>query len=267
MNVLRKIGKLLLVILAAVIALPILLLVAVILLVLSPLPVGVRFRYSGAVQLRLMIAFFHKTILPKKPKTRRQLEKEKAKKEKKAAKKAAKKAEKKKKQQADSLIAKPPEPPKPKQPLGDRIENLLPWAKLGVRFVKEFFGRRLCIRKLNIRAALAGGDPAKLAQTTAKAWQVIGVVIPVLEQGFRIRERHLAVYPDFTAGKTEVEADAFIRLRVGGLVWMLVRYGFKALGVLIRSKLRKKKQTPEEPAEDRNNQELPAGEDPARESA
>lgn len=266
MKTLRKIGKILLLILAGVIALPILLLVAAILLLLSPLPVGVRFRYSDAVSLQVIIAFFRKTILPKKPKTRKQLEKEKKKKAAKAEKKAAKKAEKKKKQKADSLIAKPPAPPKPKKPLRDRIEGLLPWAKLGVRFVGEFFGRRLCIRRLNIRAALAGGDPAKLALNTAKAWEAIGMTIPVLEQGFRIKEKRIAVYPDFTADKTDLEADAYIRLRVGGVVWMLVRYGFKALGVLLRAKLGKKKTLEDAPAEEQAPK-LPSGDESGRESA
>ena len=267
MKILRKIGKILLLILVGLLALPILLLAAVILLLLSPLPVGARFLYNGEVQLRLMIACFHKTILPKKPKTRKQLEKEKVKKAKKAEKKAAKKAEKKKKKQAQSLISKPPEPPKPKQPLRDRIEGLLPWAKLGVRFVREFFGRRLCIKKLNIRAALAGGDPAKLALTNAKAWQAIGLVIPVLEQGFRIKEKRISVYPDFAADKTEVEADAWIRLRIGGVLLTLLRCGFKALGILIRGKLSGKKKEPEQSPEEQENPQLPAAEDSGREIA
>lgn len=242
----------------------VLLIILGVLLLIGLIPVGVVFRYRETAQLRLVIAFFHKQLLPKKPKTRKQLEKEKAKKEA----KAAKKAEKKKKKEASGLIAKPPEPPKPKKPLRDRILDLLPWAKLGVRFVREFFGHRLCIRRLMIRAALAGDDPAKLAAQNGKAWEAIGIVVPVLEQAFRIKQKKIAVYPDFTASKTDLEAEVAIRLRVGGVVWMLLRYACKALGVLIRSKASGKKRRKDgADGEKSEKPELPAGNSPAEASA
>lgn len=221
-----------------------------VLILIGMIPVGVIFRYHGDTQLKLVIAFFRKTILPKKPKTRKQIEKAKAKKAKKDAKKAAKK----KKKQAQSLIAKPPAPPKPKEPILDKISGLLPWAKLGVRFVGEFFHRRLCIRKLNVRAALAGGDPAKLAQNNGKAWAVIGAMIPLLEQAFTIRERHIVVYPDFVAEKTDVEAEIYVRLRVGGLVLMLLRYAFRAIKLLFAAKKAKKAKKAQKDKEAPENQ-------------
>ena len=220
----------------------VLLIILGVLLLIGLIPVGAIFKYNGETELRLVIAFLRLKLLPKKPKSRKKLEKEKAKKEKKAAKKAAKK----KKKQAQSLIAKPPAPPKPKQPLKDKLAGLIPWAKLGVRFVGEFFHRRLCIRRLRIRAALAGGDPAKLAMTNGKAWAVIGAVIPILEQGFRIKERQISVYPDFLASKTDVEAEIYVRLRVGGLVLMLIRYAFRAVKLLFAAKKAKKKRGAEE---------------------
>ncbi len=232
----------------------VLLIILGILLLIGMIPVGVIFRYHGDVELKLVLAFLRLKILPKKPKTRKQIEKAKAKK----AKKEAKKAEKKKKKQAQSLIAKPPEPPKPKQPIQDKISGLLPWAKLGVRFVGEFFHRRLCIRKLNVRAALAGGDPAKLAETNGKAWAVIGAMIPLLEQAFKIKERHLVVYPDFVADKTDVEAEIYVRLRVGGVVLMLLRYAFRAIKLLIASKKEKKQKKAERAEASEGEKQLPA---------
>ena len=214
----------------------VLLIILGILLLIGLIPVGVIFRYDGAVSLKLVIAFFRLQLMPKKPKTRKQLEKDQIKKEK----KAKKKAEQKKKKQAQSLIAKPPEPPKPKKPLKDTISGLLPWAKLGVRFVGEFFHRRLCVKRLKVRVALGGGDPAKLAMSNGKAWEAIGMALPVLERGFKIKKRRIVVYPDFTAKKTDVEAELYIRLLVGGLVLMVLRYGCKAVKVLLASKKAKK---------------------------
>ena len=209
-----------------------LLIILGILLLIGMIPIGVIFRYHGDVELSLKLAFFRYQILPKRPLSPKQQ----AKAERKKAKKAAKKAEKKKKQQAQDLIAKPPEPPKPKKPLRDQIAGLVPWAKLGVRFVGEFFHRRLCIRRLWIRAALADRDPARLAVTTGRAWEAIGIAVPILEQGFRIKERKIAVYPDFSAAKTELEAELRVRVLVGGMVLMLFRYAFRALRILLASK-------------------------------
>ena len=102
--------------------------------------------------------------------------------------------------------------------------------------------------------------------TNAKAWQAIGLVIPVLEQGFRIKEKRISVYPDFAADKTEVEADAWIRLRIGGVLLTLLRCGCKALGILIRGKLSGKKKAPAERT-DEQNKELPAADGSGREIA
>jgi hypothetical protein len=50
----------------------------------------------------------------------------------------------------------------------------------------------------------------------------------------------LNVYPDFTAKKTDVEAELQIRLILGGLFWMALRYGFRALKLFLSRKFRKK---------------------------
>lgn len=214
----------------------VLLIILAVLFLIGCIPVGVLFRYHEEIQLKLVVAFLKIGILPKKPLSRKKREKAEAKKAAKAAKKAEAKAQKKKKQQAQSLIAKPPEPPKPKKPLKDRIAGLIPWAKLGADFVGEFFHRKLCVRRLWIRAALAGGNPAKLAQTVGTAWETIGIAVPILERAFRIKDRRIAVYPDFQASKTDVEAELYIRLRIGGLVLLAFKYGFRALKLLISQK-------------------------------
>ena len=88
---------------------------------------------------------------------------------------------------------------------------------------------------------LAGGDPAKTARTVGTAWEAIGVALPILERAFRIKERKIAVYPDFTASKTDLEAEVAIRLRVGGVVWMLLKYAWKAREASCASKASEKK--------------------------
>ena len=213
------------------------LIILAVLFLIGCIPVGVIFRYHEEIELKLTVLFIRIGILPKKPQPRKKREKAEAKKAKKAAQKAEDKEKKKKKEQAESLIAKPePEKPEPKKPLKDKIAELIPWAKLGARFVGEFFHRKLTVTRLHIRAALAGGDPAKTAETVGRAWEAIGIAVPILEQAFRIKEKKIAVWPDFTAKKTELEAELRVRLRVGGVILLVLKYACKALAQLIRSK-------------------------------
>lgn len=235
----------------------VLLIILGVLFLIGCIPVGVLFRYHDEIQLKLTVLFFRIGILPKKPLPRKKREKAEAKQAAKAAKKAEAKAKKKKKQQAQSLIAKPrePEEPKPRQPLSDKIAGLIPWAKLGAGFVGEFFHRKLTVKRLRIRAVLAGGDPAKIAQSVGKAWEAIGIALPILERAFRIKERKIAVWPDFTASKTELEAELHVRLRIGGVVLLVLKYAGKALATLIRQKriAKKKQQQAEAEAETDEN--------------
>ena len=220
----------------------VLLIIAAVIFLIGCIPVSVYFAYHERIELRLSILFIKIGIIPKKPLSRKKREKKEAKKAAKAAKKAEAKAKKKKDAEAQALIAKPKptEPPKPKQPLTDKIAALIPWARLGTNFVGEFFRRKLTVTRLRIRAALAGGDPAKTALTVGKAWETIGVAVPILERGFRIKERKIAVYPDFTASKTDVEAELVIRIRVGGVVLLGLKYAWRALRLYLRQKKEKK---------------------------
>ena len=219
----------------------VLLIILGVLFLIGCIPVGVRFAYDGEVNLKLVIAFFKLQLVPKKEPTPKQL----AKAEKKKAKKAAKKAAAKKKKQAQSLIAKPPaepkKPPAPKKPLRDKLEGLLPWAKLGVNFVVEFVHRKLTVKVFRVRAKLAGSDPAKVAENVGRAWELIGITNPILDRAFRVKRRDIAVYPDFLASKTDLLAELEISLRVGGVILIALKYGFKALRILLAQKKAAKK--------------------------
>ena len=232
----------------------VLLIIAAVIFLIGCIPVSVIFRYHEEIELKLSVLFVKIGILPKKPLSRKKREKAEAKKAAKKAKKAEAKAKKKQKQQAQSLIAKPKpaEPPAPKKPLTDKLAELIPWARLAAGFVGEFFHRKLTVTRLRIRAVLAGGDPAKTAQTVGKAWETIGIALPILERVFRIKERKLAVWPDFTAKKTDLEAELRVRLRVGGVVLLLFKYGFKALKLYLsrkRASRKEKEKTQNEEAE------------------
>lgn len=222
----------------------VLLIIAAVLFLIGCIPVSVLFRYHDEIELKLGVLFFHFGILPKKPLPRKKREKKEAKKAAKAAKKAEAKQKAKKKQQARGLIArpKPEQPPKPQpgqsglRKLENKLEKLIPWAKLGADFVGDFFHRKLTVTRLRIRAVLAGGDPAKTGRSVGRAWQIIGTALPILERAFRIRERDIVVYPDFNAKKTDLEAELRVRLRVGGVVLLGLKYAGRALALFARQK-------------------------------
>lgn len=199
------------------------------------LPVGAYCRYNGETLIQLRLWFIRIQLVPKKPKSRKQLEKDAAK----AEKKKQKKAEKKKKKKETSLVQEKPKEEKPKEPLKDKIEGLLPFVKLVVEFLGKF-RRKFLIKKLIIHVKLAGSDPAKVGENTGKAWAAIASAMPILKSSFRIRKSDVQVSPDFVGTKTDIEAILHIRLIVGAVLILAIRYGIRALRLYLKRKKQQK---------------------------
>lgn len=221
-----------------------LLIVLGVLVLIGCVPVSIWFRYFEETELKLVIAgIFRWRLLPKKTLSPAQQQKQERNKAKKAE------TEEKKKQKKSAKASKPkaePEQKQEKKPLGDRLETLIPWAKLAARFAGEFCSRKLCVTRLRIRVALAGGDPAKTGMSVARAWQTIGIALPILERAFRIRERKIAVYPEFQSRKTQAEAELCVRLRIGGVLLLVLKYALKALRLWLHGKREAKQQKQEQ---------------------
>lgn len=205
------------------------------LLIINLLPVAAYCRYDGEALIQLRIWFIRIQLVPKKPKTSKQLEKEEAKK----AKKKARKAQKKKDKKETSLVRKKPKKEKTNEPLKDKIEGLLPFVKLVVEFLGKF-RRKFLIKKLYIHVKLAGSDPAKVGENTGKAWAAIASAMPILKSRFRIRSSDVQVSPDFLGTKTDVEAILHIRLIVGAVLLLLIRYGIRAIILYFKRKKQQK---------------------------
>ena len=203
-----------------------------ILLLIHFLPVGAYCRYDGAALIRLHIGPVRIPLYPSKPKT----EKQKAK----AERKRAAKAQKKKDKKEISLVGKKPKQEAPKEPLADKLAGLLPFVRLVTEFLGKF-RRKLLIKKLFLHIRLAGSDPAKLGVNTGRAWAVIASAMPVLKSRFRIRSADVQVSPDFVGTKSEVEAVLHIRLTVGAVVLLTIRYGIRGLKLYFKQKSKKSK--------------------------
>lgn len=205
-----------------------------VLLLILLLPVGVRARYDGDTLVQAVLGPVRLQILPEKPKTRKQLEKEKKKK----AEKEQKKAEKKQKAKADKLIYKEPEP-KPEQTLTEKIQGLLPFARLAADTLGSVF-RRLTVKNLTVHVRFGGNDPEKLADNYAKTMMAIWSMGPILGRAFRIKKSDISVTPDFLSDKTQVEAEIYLRYLVFDLLGIALKYGFRGIKLLQAKKKHEK---------------------------
>ena len=87
---------------------------------------------------------------------------------------------------------------------------------------------------LEAHILLAGDDPASVAVAYGSANALIGMVLPLLEQNLHIRRRDIRTAVDFQKARSEVRAKAALSLTVGQGVSLGLRFGWRALGVLLR---------------------------------
>ena len=94
--------------------------------------------------------------------------------------------------------------------------------------------RKISVDLLEAHILLAGGDPASVAVAYGSANAVIGMVLPLLEQNFHIRRRDIRTAVDFEKPHSEIRARAALSLTVGQGTAFGLRFGWQALGVLLR---------------------------------
>ena len=178
----------------------------VILIILAWIPLGATARYDSAgLALKIIAGPARIQILPKKQKA--------DKKEKPPTKKkpAEKKAE---------------EPQK--QEKGGPITDFLPLVKTALDFLNAF-RKKLRIDHLYCNLILAGDDPCDLAMNYGKANAAMGNLLPQLERCFVIKKRDIKIQCDFESSQTVIIARADLTITLGRLLWILVRYGLRAL--------------------------------------
>ena len=94
--------------------------------------------------------------------------------------------------------------------------------------------RKISVDLLEAHILLAGGDPASVAVAYGSANAVIGMVLRLLEQNFHIRRRDIRTAVDFEKPHSEIRARAALSLTVGQGTAFGLRFGWQALGVLLR---------------------------------
>lgn len=203
-----------------------------ILILIGFIRVGVLVRYDAdGPLLRLILGPLKLTLVPDKKKSRKD-DKHVFGKEKKQSKKSA--------APQDKLPTDPPPAPKPaKKKSGGSLTDFLPLVKVALDFVGDFF-RRLRFQDLYLRLILAGDDPCDLAMNYGRAWAAFGNLAPVLDNALNIKKRDLEIECDFVSEQTTVIAGADITITIGRILYLLVRYGYRALKEFIKMKKKRK---------------------------
>jgi len=122
-----------------------------------------------------------------------------------------------------------------KKPKGGSLELL----KGVLPLVGEAAGalkRRIRVDRLYLDLVTAGPDPARAAMTFGYANAAIGMIWPVFEQNFEVRDHRFRTAVDFQAANPTVYLNAAFSARLGQLVSFAVIFGVKLLKVYLRGR-------------------------------
>lgn len=95
--------------------------------------------------------------------------------------------------------------------------------------------RKLLVKHLTLHVFFGGRDAAKAAIGYGRAWAVIGGMMPVLENTFRIDERDVGAYLDYELEEPRLLLDLDVRMRVGTALALALRAGVRLLGIFTKS--------------------------------
>lgn len=191
--------------------------IAAVFVLIGCIPVGVDARYhENALALRLKIGFFTMQVLPAKPKKK----KVEAKKKKPAAKKQD---------------AKPAKPKKQFQMPKHTLQDILALADLACDTLGNL-RRKLRVEVLVLHVTLGGSDPAKAAILYGRAWALIGMLNPKLEQLFVIKKRDIQPILDYNEKEMKVDAHLALTITIGRAISLAVRAGVRFLKLWLNKK-------------------------------
>ena len=139
-----------------------------------------------------------------------------------------------------------PEQPHPAQPArngkpkesGGRLTDFLPLVRLGLDFLGDF-RRKLRVNRLVLRLTLAGDDPCDLAVDYGRAWAAVGNLLAAMQRAFVIQKRDVEVQCDFLGEETKVVFAMDLTITLGRILGLLVKYGIRAVAILLKMKNQK----------------------------
>ena len=168
------------------------------------IPVGVDASYhENALALQLKIGLFTMQVLPVKPKKKKAVSSKK--------KSAAKKPD-----------AKPVRTKKQLQMPKLTLQDILALADLACDTLGNL-RRKLRVEVLVLHVTLGGSDPAKAAILYGRAWALIGMLNPKLEQLFVIKKRDIQPILDYNEKEMKLDAQLVLTITIGRAICLALR--------------------------------------------
>ena len=133
---------------------------------------------------------------------------------------------------------KPPKDTIGEAPQGGSWKKFLPLVRLGLHFLGDF-RRKLRVNRLVLRLTLAGDDPCDLAVNYGRAWAAVGNLLAALKRAFVIQKRDVEVQCDFLGEETKVVFAMDLTITLGRVLGLLVKYGIRAVTILLKMKNQK----------------------------
>ena len=116
------------------------------------------------------------------------------------------------------------------------VKDLLPLACQAAGELK----RRIRIDMLLLELTFAGSDPASTAMAFGYSNAAIGMLLPLFEHNFNVKEHRVRTAMDFTGKEPTVYIYAAFSARIGQLVSFALRYGWKLLRLGLNGKTEQK---------------------------
>ena len=123
-------------------------------------------------------------------------------------------------------------------PQGGSWKRFLPLVQLGLHFLGDF-RRKLRVNRLVLRLTLAGDDPCDLAVNYGRAWAAVGNLLAAMQRAFVIQKRDVEVQCDFLGEETKVVFAMDLTITLGRILGLLVKYGIRAVAILLKMKNQK----------------------------
>ena len=180
-------------------------------LIIALIRVGVVLTYNaGSFSASMRIAFFSLRLYPQKEKKARAEKEEKHIKEKKKK-----------------------EKPKPERKYGR--EQIMEIIRCALDAAGRF-RRGLTIKELTVHMKIGNEDPSKSGTMYGAVSAGFGLILPFLENNFRIKKRDIRVNVDFSSFITEIDFKIAISVAIGTLVRIAFAFGWRLMRIVMKSK-------------------------------